>query len=72
MRSLLRRARYDGYTAMEGLVLAENVPMLALARKLGFSVEAVPPDGTVLRVLRRLGVASAPPVPPARHRPHPG
>lgn len=59
LRSLLRRARYDGYTAMEGLVLAANEPMLALARKLGFSVEAVPPDGTVVRVLRRLG-----PVPP--------
>jgi acetyltransferase len=54
MRSLLRRARYDGYAAMEGLVLAANVPMLALARKLGFSVEAVPPDGTVVRVLRHL------------------
>jgi acetyltransferase len=54
MRSLLRRARYDGYSVMEGLVLAGNEPMLALARKLGFSVEAVPPDGTVLRVLRRL------------------
>lgn len=61
MRSLLRRARYDGYAAMEGLVLAANVPMLALARKLGFSVEAVPPDGTVVRVLRRLG--PVPPVP---------
>lgn len=54
MRCLLRRARYDGYAAMEGLVLAENEPMLALARKLGFSVEAVPPDGTVVRVLRLL------------------
>jgi len=60
MRSLLRRARYDGYAVMEGLVLAANEPMLALARKLGFSVEAVPPDGTVLRVLRRLQ-----PAPPA-------
>lgn len=68
MRSLLRRARYDGYNAMEGLVLAENVPMLALARKLGFSVEAVPPDGTVLRVLRRLGPGTTTPVPPTAPR----
>ena len=60
MRSLLRRARYDGYAAMEGLVLACNGPMLALARKLGFSVEAVPPDGTVVRVLRRLQPAPPP------------
>nr|MCU0923643.1 GNAT family N-acetyltransferase [Burkholderiaceae bacterium] len=63
MRSLLRRARYDGYAAMEGLVLAANEPMLALARKLGFSVEPVPPDGTVVRVLRRL--QPAPPPKPA-------
>lgn len=54
MRSLLRRARYDGYAEMEGLVLATNAPMLALARKLGFSVQAVPPDGSVVRVLRRV------------------
>ena len=59
-RSLLRRARYDGYALMEGLVLAANEPMLALARRLGFSVEAVPPDGTVLRVLRRLQPAPPP------------
>ena len=45
---------------MEGLGLAGNEPMLALARKLGFSVEAVPPDGTVLRVLRRLQPAPLP------------
>ena len=60
MRSLLRRARYDGYASMEGLVLAANEPMLVLARRLGFSVEAVPPDGTVLRVLRRLQPAPLP------------
>lgn len=65
MRSLLRRARYDGYAEMEGLVLAGNQPMLALARKLGFSVEAVPPDGTVARVLRRLKPAPVPPPPSA-------
>ena len=54
MSSLLRRARRDGYAEMEGLVLAENAPMLALARKLGFAAEPVPPDGTVLRVVRPL------------------
>ena len=64
MLSLLRRARYDGYAAMEGLVLAANEPMRALARKLKFSVEAVPPDGTVLRVLRRLQPASPLPADP--------
>ena len=64
MRSLLRRARYDGYAVMEGLVLAANEPMLALARRLGFSVEAVPPDGTVLRVWRRLRPAPETEAPP--------
>jgi RimJ/RimL family protein N-acetyltransferase len=56
---------------MEGLVLAANAPMLALARKLGFSVEAVPPDGSVVRVLRRLrplpASAVSPPPPTAPH-----
>ena len=52
LASLVRRARRDGYSAMEGLVLAENVPMLALARKLKFEVEPVPDDRTVVRVVR--------------------
>ena len=32
---------------MEGYVLSENKPMLALARKLGFSVAYVPGDASV-------------------------
>ena len=51
---LLRRARRDGYTLMEGLVMADNAPMLALARKLKFTVAPAPPEGTVVRVLRNL------------------
>jgi len=61
LASLLRRARRDGYAAMEGLVLAENAPMLALARKLKFVVEPSSPDSSAVRVLRML----APPPPPA-------
>jgi RimJ/RimL family protein N-acetyltransferase len=54
MASLVRRARRDGYKTMEGLVIAQNTAMLALARKLKFKVEPVPGDGTVLRVQRAL------------------
>ncbi len=54
MASLVRRARHDGYETMEGLVIAENTAMLALARKLKFKVEPVPGDATVLRVQRAL------------------
>lgn len=51
---LVRRARRDGYTKMEGSVTAGNGPMLALARKLKFLVHMVPDDATVVQVQRRL------------------
>jgi acetyltransferase len=54
LASLVRRARRDGYRAMEGWVLADNAPMLALARKLHFVIEPVPGDTTVLRAQRAL------------------
>ena len=57
---LVRRARRDGYGTMEGLVTTGNRPMLALARKLRFKVEAVPGDASVLRVERQL-VGAEPP-----------
>ena len=54
LASLVRRARRDGYHTMEGWVIAVNTPMLGLARKLHFKVEAVPGEATVLRVQRAL------------------
>ncbi|MDO8419138.1 MAG: GNAT family N-acetyltransferase [Rubrivivax sp.] len=54
LSGLLRRAPRDGYTLMEGLVLASNGPMLALARRLKFTVEPAPQEGAVVRVLREL------------------
>lgn len=54
LRRLMRRARRDGYRAIEGLVLAENRPMLALARHLGFAVSTGPDDPTVCVVRRSL------------------
>lgn len=54
LASLVRRARRDGYRAMEGWVLAENTAMLALARKQRFTTEAVPGGASLLRVQRAL------------------
>lgn len=54
LASLVRRARRDSYEKMEGLVIAENIAMLALARKLNFKAEPVPGDATVVRVQRAL------------------
>ena len=54
LASRVRRARRDGYTTMEGAVIAGNAPMLALARKLKFTVHQVAEDATVVRVQRTL------------------
>lgn len=51
---LVRRARRDGYRTMEGSVIADNGPMLSLARKLRFKIFPVPEDATVVRVQRTL------------------
>jgi RimJ/RimL family protein N-acetyltransferase len=54
LASLVRRARRDGYTRMEGAVIADNSPMLALARNLKFTAHPMPDDATVIRVERAL------------------
>ena len=51
---LLARARDDGYETMEGWVLARNTAMLALARRLAFTIEPVADDATLVRVQRAL------------------
>lgn len=66
---LLRRARRDGYAEMMGLVLADNAPMLALARSLKFDVEPSPGDGTVVQVRRRLGTPHPAPAPASPRQP---
>lgn len=60
---LLRRARRDHYAVMVGMVLADNAPMLALARKLGFSVEPSAHDSSAVLVRRQLGLPPAAPAP---------
>ena len=54
LASLARRARHDGYRVIEGSVLAQNAPMLALARQLRFTVEPRAGDATLMRVWRNL------------------
>lgn len=54
MRSLIRRARYDGYRVIEGLVLRENSAMLGLARRLGFRTQERADDRGVVVVRREL------------------
>jgi GNAT superfamily N-acetyltransferase len=50
MSRLVPLARRDGYAEMVGSVIAENAPMLALARGLGFEVRAVDGDASVVEV----------------------
>jgi len=54
MARLVRRARRDGYTTMEGWVIADNAPMLALARRFRFVVARGPADPGVVHLLRAL------------------
>jgi RimJ/RimL family protein N-acetyltransferase len=54
MQSLMRRARFDGYRAMEGDVLSGNGAMLALARRLKFSCRSRSDDAALVLVERVL------------------
>ena len=47
MTALIDEARRRGRQEMEGFVLAQNHPMLRLARRLGFRIESEPGDPTV-------------------------
>jgi acetyltransferase len=63
MRALIQGASARGLTHMEGFVLAENARMLALARRLGFTVQTDPQD-TMVRIVRLALTAPAPTVRP--------
>ena len=52
--ALIQGASARGLARMEGFVLAENTRMLALARRLGFTVQTDPDDATVMIVRRDL------------------
>jgi len=52
LEQFLRHAREQGIGRVFGEVLAENAPMIGLARALGFSVRALPDDPGVVHVER--------------------
>lgn len=54
LASVIRRARRDGYATMRGMVLAGNHAMLALARKLKFTIGPNTDDASVVFVSRSL------------------
>jgi acetyltransferase len=54
MRRIIDYARQRGIGEIHGVVLAENKPMLGLARTLGFRVTASPEAGEAVRVSLRL------------------
>jgi acetyltransferase len=47
MNALIDKARRRGILEMDGFVLAVNQPMLRLAKRLGFTIEPDPDDGSV-------------------------
>jgi acetyltransferase len=55
MRVLIDAAAKRGLTEMEGFVLAENQPMLRLAKRLGFSIAPDPEDRSVRICRLQLG-----------------
>jgi acetyltransferase len=59
MMKLVDVAARHGLGSLTGMVLSTNVRMLALARKLGFSVRLDPQDATVAQVRRLLEPAPA-------------
>ena len=52
-------AQQSSISALVGLVLHENKPMLKMCRKLGFSIAPEPNDATVLRVRKSLAPVSS-------------
>ncbi len=51
MQHLLSFARSEGVSDVTGLVLAENTTMIGMARQLGFSVQMMPDDNSLVEVV---------------------
>lgn len=60
---LMEEAEAKGVAALSSITLPENHRMLALARRLGFTVRREPGDATLMRVERRLGLLVDAPAP---------
>jgi acetyltransferase len=54
MTTLMQTAKSKGISFFEGEVLVVNKPMLSLVTKLGFSIESIPDDHEVVRVVKDL------------------
>ncbi len=54
MSGIVTAAVIAGIECLEGVVLANNTPMLSLAKTLGFVVSRIEDDSTVLRVVKKL------------------
>ena len=52
--ALMRAAHARGFETMEGLVLAENRDMLDFVRELGFDIEPMAQEPTLVRVAKQL------------------
>jgi acetyltransferase len=59
IESLVRCARAAGYARIDGEVMADNRPMLNLARSLGFSVHLNADDAKLVRVRKTLSPVEA-------------
>jgi RimJ/RimL family protein N-acetyltransferase len=60
MEALIQAAHDRGFATIEGIVLASNPAMLQFAHALGFAIEPVADDRTILRIHRRLRPPVAP------------
>ena len=54
MDALIRAARARCFETLEGMVLAENADMLGFVRELGFTIEEMPAEPQLVRVMKRL------------------
>jgi acetyltransferase len=54
MRHLIRYAKSQGLSLLEGTVLKENVTMIQMCRELGFAVETDPEDPALYAVALNL------------------
>jgi GNAT superfamily N-acetyltransferase len=58
LETLMREARIRGFARMEGHILATNLPMLRLAKRLGFATVESPEGPSVSLVRRDLGTVA--------------
>lgn len=66
MLALIDYARAHGFATMEGIVLRENREMVRFVKALGFALEPLRDDATLLRVVKRLALCASNDVAPAK------